>query len=98
MAVDRLWPDVVSNVVDPGWVPTRMGGPGASDDLRLGHVTQVWLATSDDPNASGSGGYWYHQQLHTPEVAVHDPHFQDDLLAALARATGTSLGSARAAG
>jgi len=98
MAVARLWPDVVSNVVDPGWVPTRMGGPGASDDLRLGHVTQVWLATSDDPNASRSGVHWYHQPLHTPEAAVDDPHFQDDLLAALARATGTSLGSARAAG
>ncbi len=26
-AVARYWPDVRSNVVDPGWVPTRMGGP-----------------------------------------------------------------------
>jgi NAD(P)-dependent dehydrogenase (short-subunit alcohol dehydrogenase family) len=30
-------------------VPTRMGGPGASDDLRLGHVTQVWLAVGGGP-------------------------------------------------
>jgi len=37
------------NDVDPGWVPTRMGGPGAPDDLRLGHLTQEWLATSDEP-------------------------------------------------
>src|SRR3954462_4634326 len=36
-AVARVWPDVISNGVDPGWVPTRMGGPGAPDDLRLGH-------------------------------------------------------------
>jgi hypothetical protein len=98
MAVDRLWPDVVSNVVDPGWVPTRMGGPGASDDLSLGHVTQVWLTTSDEPGARRSGGYWYHRQLHSPDPAVHDPRFQDDLLAALARATGTTLGSTPAAG
>ena len=35
-AVARLWPDVLSNAVDPGWVPTKMGGPGAPDDLRLG--------------------------------------------------------------
>jgi NAD(P)-dependent dehydrogenase (short-subunit alcohol dehydrogenase family) len=97
-AVARLWPDVVSNAVDPGWVPTRMGGPGASDDLRLGHVTQLWLATSDEPEALRSGGYWYHQRLHTPAPAVHDPSFQDELLAALARTTGTPLGSARAAG
>jgi NAD(P)-dependent dehydrogenase (short-subunit alcohol dehydrogenase family) len=54
IAVARLWPAVMSNAVDPGWVPTRMGGPGASDDLRLGHLTQVWLATSD---ARDTGGY-----------------------------------------
>src|SRR4051794_39285314 len=54
-AAARMWPDVSSNAVDPGWVPTRMGGPGAPDDLRLGHVTQ-WLATRDDPQALSSGG------------------------------------------
>src|SRR4051794_4245492 len=26
--VARLWPGVRSNAVSPGWVPTRMGGPG----------------------------------------------------------------------
>src|SRR3954471_16696876 len=25
MAMARLWPDVYSNAVDPGWVPTKMG-------------------------------------------------------------------------
>ncbi len=30
-AVARRWPDVLSNAVSPGWVPTRMGGPGARD-------------------------------------------------------------------
>jgi NAD(P)-dependent dehydrogenase (short-subunit alcohol dehydrogenase family) len=47
-AVARHWPGVSSNAVDPGWVPTRMGGPGAPDDLEEGHRTQTWLATSDD--------------------------------------------------
>src|SRR5947209_19242392 len=60
-AVARIWPDVLSNAVDPGWVPTKMGGPGAPDDLRLGHLTQEWLATSDEPEARTSGGYWHHQ-------------------------------------
>jgi len=36
VAIARIWPDVYSNAVDPGWVPTKMGGPGAPDDLRLG--------------------------------------------------------------
>src|SRR5947209_6036099 len=62
IAVARIWPDVLSHAVDPGWVPTKMGGPGAPDDLRLGHLTQEWLATSDDPQALTSGGYWHHQR------------------------------------
>ena len=91
LAVARIWPDVYSNAVDPGWVPTKMGGPGAPDDLRLGHLTQEWLATSDDPEARTSGGYWFHQRLRTPHPAVHNPQFQDDLLDALARFTGMPL-------
>jgi NAD(P)-dependent dehydrogenase (short-subunit alcohol dehydrogenase family) len=31
--VARLWPDVLSNAVNPGWVATRMGGPQAPDDF-----------------------------------------------------------------
>jgi NAD(P)-dependent dehydrogenase (short-subunit alcohol dehydrogenase family) len=91
MAAARLWPGVYSNAVDPGWVPTRMGGPGAPDDLRLGHLTQQWLATSDAPEARTSGGYWYHQQRRTPHPAALDPRFQDELLAALARFTGAPV-------
>jgi len=90
-AIDRLWPAVVSNAVDPGWVPTRMGGPGAPDDLRLGHVTQEWLATSNDPEARTSGDYWRHQRRIEPHPVVHDPRFQDDLLDHLAAFTGTRL-------
>ena len=91
VAVARLWPDVHSNAVDPGWVPTRMGGPGAPDDLRLGHLTQEWLATSDEPEARTSGGYWFHKRRRSPHPATLDPRFQDDLLAALARFTGAPL-------
>jgi NAD(P)-dependent dehydrogenase (short-subunit alcohol dehydrogenase family) len=90
-AVARIWPGVYSNAVDPGWVPTRMGGAGAPDDLRLGHLTQAWLATSDEPAARSSGGYWFHQRLRAPHPAVHNLHFQDDLLDALARFTGVPL-------
>lgn len=92
-AVARLWPNVLSNAVDPGWVPTKMGGAGAPDDLRLGHLTQEWLATSDDSEALTSGGYWHHQQHEQPDAAVNDIRFQDLLLAELARATGTKLAS-----
>jgi len=90
-AVARLWPEVISNAVDPGWVPTRMGGRWAPDDLRLGHLTQEWLATSNDPEALTSGGYWYHQQRQTPHRAVNDRQFQDALLAELTGATDIRL-------
>lgn len=89
----RLVPHVASNAVDPGWVPTRMGGRSAPDDLELGHRTQEWLATSDDPEALSSGGYWYHGQRQTPHPAANDPRFQDDLLARLAEHTGVTLGA-----
>jgi NAD(P)-dependent dehydrogenase (short-subunit alcohol dehydrogenase family) len=88
LAMARRWPELASNVVDPGWVPTRMGGPGASDDLELGHVTQVWLAVSDEEEAAGSGGYWYHQHRQAPAPAAVDAAFQDALLNELARLTG----------
>jgi NAD(P)-dependent dehydrogenase (short-subunit alcohol dehydrogenase family) len=90
-AVARRWPEVLSNAVDPGWVPTRMGGPGAPDDLELGHVTQAWLAVSTDAAARTSGGYWYHQRQHPPHPAVRDERFQDQLVDALARFTGVGL-------
>ena len=90
-AVARIWTDVCSNAVDPGWVPTRMGGASAPDDLRLGHLTQEWLATSDDPEARTSGGYWYHQRLAEPAPSVHDRQFQDQLVEDLARFTATPL-------
>jgi NAD(P)-dependent dehydrogenase (short-subunit alcohol dehydrogenase family) len=90
-AMARLYPDVLSNAVDPGWVPTKMGGPGAPDDLELGHQTQQWLAVSNDPQALTTGGYWYHRQRQHPHTAVHDEAFQDRLLQTLAEETGTTL-------
>ena len=62
MAVTQKWSNVYSNAVDPGWVPTRMGGQGAPDDLQKGYETQTWLAVSDDDNAKVSGHYFYHRK------------------------------------
>jgi NAD(P)-dependent dehydrogenase (short-subunit alcohol dehydrogenase family) len=89
--VARRWPDTESNAVDPGWVPTRMGGRSAPDDLELGHVTQVWLATRDSAGDRVSGGYWFHQQRREPHAAVNDAAFQAELLAELERYTGLAL-------
>ncbi len=91
VAMARVWPEVLSNAVDPGWVPTRMGGPSAPDDLRLGHRTQVWLATSSSGEAMTSGGYWRHEAREEPAPAVLDHEFQAELLVALSDYTGEPL-------
>ena len=91
LTVAHAWPEVLSNAVDPGWVPTRMGGPGASDDLEMGHLTQTWLAVSDDAAATVSGGYWYHRQRQEPAAEARDPAFQDRLMDRLAALTGVAL-------
>jgi NAD(P)-dependent dehydrogenase (short-subunit alcohol dehydrogenase family) len=90
-AVARLWKDVCSNAVDPGWVPTRMGGAGAPDDLRFGHLTQEWLATSDDPDVHTSGGYWHHQRRLEPHPVAYDAQSQEQLVTHLAEFTATHL-------
>jgi NAD(P)-dependent dehydrogenase (short-subunit alcohol dehydrogenase family) len=59
--VARRWPRVYANALEPGWVPTKMGGPGAPDDMDLAPVTQTWLATSDEPAAKVTGEYFHHQ-------------------------------------
>ncbi|MFC5337682.1 SDR family NAD(P)-dependent oxidoreductase [Leucobacter denitrificans] len=90
-AVARRWSGVLSHAVDPGWMPTRMGGPKATGDITLGHVTQAWLATTNNPETLVSGRYWHYQQLREPHPAVHDVGFQEDLLRLLSEVTGVKL-------
>ena len=93
-AFARLWPDVLSNAIEPGWVPTKMGGPNATGDLDGGHRTQAWLAVSQDAGAKVSGEYFYHLAQRKPAGATRDPALQDALLAACARLSGVALPAA----
>ena len=87
----RRWPEVPSNAADPGWVPTRMGGPRAPDSLDDGYRTQTWLVVSNEPAAQVSGGLWHHRRTITPAAEVSDVAFQDELLSRLAALTGIKL-------
>lgn len=91
LTLARVWQDVLSNSVDPGWAPTKMGGAAATDDLEKGYATQTWLAVSNDPAAMVSGGYWYHRQRQEPAPEARDPAFQDQLIDRLAALTGLAL-------
>jgi NAD(P)-dependent dehydrogenase (short-subunit alcohol dehydrogenase family) len=90
-AIARLWPDIFSNALEPGWVPTKMGGPGATDDLEQGYQTQAWLAVSEDAGAKVTGEYFYHLRPRTPNPAARDRGKQEMLLEACERFSGVKL-------
>jgi len=89
LAVVRKWPDVYVNTVDPGWVPTKMGGKGAPDNLQEGARTQVWLASSDE--ATFSGKYLFHMKEAPHASAADDKAAQEQLLARCEAITGVEL-------
>lgn len=89
MAVARRWPSVLVHAVDPGWVPTRMGGPSAPDDLTEGHRTQEWLATvPENALRPRTGAYWHHRRSRPPHPATLEPEFQAELIRTLEVHTG----------
>jgi NAD(P)-dependent dehydrogenase (short-subunit alcohol dehydrogenase family) len=84
-AAARLWSDVLVNALEPGWVPTRMGGPGAPDDMDQAYRTQAWLAVSDDTAARVTGEYFFHLQRRACNPQARDTHLQDRLITACER-------------
>ncbi|TGD72240.1 SDR family NAD(P)-dependent oxidoreductase [Mangrovimicrobium sediminis] len=91
LAVARFWPEVNVNAVDPGWVPTRMGGPSAPDDLREGILTQTWLAAGDDASCAVSGQYFFHRQRQQPDAAALEMWRQEALLSWCCERSGITL-------
>jgi NAD(P)-dependent dehydrogenase (short-subunit alcohol dehydrogenase family) len=89
--IARRWPGVLSNALEPGWVPTKMGGTEATDVLDEAHRTQVWLAASDQPEALVTGEYFYHLRKKGTLPAAHDLAKQDRLLAICERLSGIAL-------
>ncbi len=91
LAMTRKWPHVYSNSVNPGWVPTKMGGRRAPDDLQKGCETQAWLAVSEDAEAKVSGRYFFHQTERPCSHLADDIAAQDRLMTALEEVTGVKL-------
>jgi NAD(P)-dependent dehydrogenase (short-subunit alcohol dehydrogenase family) len=89
--IARRWPELLSNALEPGWVPTKLGGAEAMDDLDQAHRTQVWPAVSDQPEALVTGKYFYHLRKKSTLPAAHDAAKQDRLLANCERLSGIAL-------
>jgi len=62
MAIARKWAGVYANIVDPNWVPTKMGGIGAHDNLEKGFQHRYGFAVSNDGEASVRGHYFHHKR------------------------------------
>jgi NAD(P)-dependent dehydrogenase (short-subunit alcohol dehydrogenase family) len=94
-ALPRRCPGVIANGVDPGWVPTAMGGPGAPDDLMEGAKTQVALAAASagDPLGAANKQYFRHLSPRAPNPQSRDVRLQDTLLDACLRLTGVAMPS-----
>jgi NAD(P)-dependent dehydrogenase (short-subunit alcohol dehydrogenase family) len=91
--VARRWPGVKANGVDPGWVPTRMGGQNAPDDLQAGVATQVELAApaANGPLADATAKYFHHMLPRDPNPQSRKSELQDELLALCSRTSGVEL-------
>ncbi|TYC84969.1 SDR family NAD(P)-dependent oxidoreductase [Novosphingobium sp. BW1] len=90
----RYLPDTLCHTVDPGWVPTRMGGESASDPLDEAHLTQCWLATCSKDEAGAGGGYWHHMERREPDPKTQDTKVQDAVLMRFAALSGVPMPAA----
>ena len=90
-AIARRWPNVSSNSLEPGWVPTKMGGSGAPDDMEQAHLTQAWLVAGEGPESQVTGKYFYHLRRMQPNSQAHDPVLQDRLIGICAEISGVTI-------
>ncbi|HDR2621502.1 TPA: SDR family oxidoreductase [Enterobacter chuandaensis] len=90
-ALARRWRNVRSNSLEPGWVPTKMGGPHAPDDMDQAHRTQAWLAASHDSAADVTGKYFYHMKRMAANQQALDAALQDRFIDICTEISGIAL-------
>lgn len=90
-AFARAWSGIYSNALHPGWVPTKMGGKGAPDNLQKGYETQVWLAISNDKEALVSGKYFFHKKQSRSHIDADNIMLQNQLIALCEEMTGVAF-------
>jgi NAD(P)-dependent dehydrogenase (short-subunit alcohol dehydrogenase family) len=88
----RRWPDVKSNALDPGWMPTKMGGDSASGNLEDSIASYVMLAEGEEEKAKKSGCYFAPaKKEEKPMKETDDVAAQDRLLEVCAEFSGVKI-------
>lgn len=91
-AFARYWPDVTVSSLDPGWVQTKMGGAGASDDIDAAVDTYVMLAEGGQKVDGKSGQHWYQcSSSRKTKSEARSQEKQDELVAQLEKISGISI-------
>ena len=70
---------------------SRDGCPREWDDIDQAHLTQAWLAVSNEPAALVTGQYFYHMRPRQPNAQVYDAALQEALVDACERLSGVKL-------
>jgi NAD(P)-dependent dehydrogenase (short-subunit alcohol dehydrogenase family) len=91
-AFARRFPEVKSNALDPGWMPTKMGGGSAPGNFDDSIASYVMLAEGEEALAKKSGRYFTPgKKEDTPQNVTDDVGAQDKLLEACAEFSGVKL-------
>ena len=90
-AVARRWKNVFSNALEPGWVPTRMGGPGAPDDMDQAHQRKHGSQRVTIRKHCVTGRYFYHLRPRASNLLAQDVRLQDRLIAACEKLSSVAL-------
>jgi len=86
-AFARKYPGVEVSSLDPGWVRTKMGGAGASDDIEKAVETYVMLAEG----GVESGKHWYHCKERGIQKDAANEQIQERLLEQLEGISGVGV-------
>ncbi|KAH7134882.1 hypothetical protein B0J11DRAFT_147548 [Dendryphion nanum] len=81
-AFARRWPNVSVNALDPGWMPTKMGGAGATGSFESSIESYVLLAEGEgDECGEVTGRYWHPSKKEGKAVGgCEDEEKQEELL------------------
>ena len=90
-AFARRWKDVPSNAVDPGWVPTKMGGASAPDNIEDSVEGFMNLALDEGPASGKSGAYFHAIKEGRGSKVADDVATQDQLLKELEKISGVAV-------